>query len=286
MKRIMEGKFTGERALFQSEGQIISYSVFDQGESPLKESKNISVDNCVFKWKYPFWYCDEIKVSNSAFFEMARAGIWYSQHVIFEDVTIKAPKAFRQCKDISLKRVDMTNAAETLWQCSHIKLEEVTASGDYFAMGSSDIEVDGLTLVGDYSFDGAKNVTIRNSKLLSKDAFWNSENITVYDSFISGEYLGWNAKNLTLINCTVESLQGFCYIDHLVMKNCKCINTNLAFEYSTVDVSIDGKIDSIKNPISGIIRAQEIDDIILDDPKINTNDINICIGNHKEHVAS
>ena len=66
---------------------------------------------------------------------------------------------------------------------------------------------------------GAKNVEIHNAKMLSKDAFWNSENVTVYDSFISGEYLGWNAKNLTLVNCTIESLQGMCYIDNLVMKN-------------------------------------------------------------------
>ena len=42
------------------------------------------------------------------------------------------------------------------------------------------------------------------------------KNVTVYDSFITGEYLGWNAKNLTLINCTIESLQGLCYIDNLV----------------------------------------------------------------------
>ena len=54
-----------------------------------------------------------------------------------------------------------------------------------------------------------KNVEVHDSKLISKDAFWNTENVTVYDSFITGEYLGWNAKNLTLINCTIESLQGF-----------------------------------------------------------------------------
>lgn len=53
---------------------------------------------------------------------------------------------------------------------------------------------------------------------LSKDAFWNSENVTVYDPFILGEYLGWNAKNLTLVNCTIESLQGMCCIDNLVIK--------------------------------------------------------------------
>ena len=38
-----------------------------------------------------------------------------------------------------------------------------------------------------------------------------------------------------------------CYIDNLVMKNCTLINTTLAFEYSNVDVQINGKIDSVIN---------------------------------------
>ena len=110
---------------------------------------------------------------------------------------------------------------------------------------------------------------IHNAKLLSKDAFWNSENVTVYDSFISGEYLGWNAKNLTLINCTIESLQGMCYIENLVMKNCRLLNTTLAFEYSTVDAEIKGKVDSIMNPAGGIIRADEIGELIMEKDKID-----------------
>ena len=126
-----------------------------------------------------------------------------------------------------------------------------------------------LTLDGNYSFDGAEDVEIRNSRLLSKDAFWNGSNVTVYDSFISGEYLGWNAKNLTLINCTVESLQGLCYIDNLVMKNCKLLNTTLAFEYSTVDAEINGKIDSVLNPSGGTITADEIGELFLQRDRID-----------------
>ena len=136
-------------------------------------------------------------------------------------------------------------------------------------MGTDNMEIDGLHLVGNYSFDGCHNVTIRNSNILSKDAFWNSENITVYDSFISGEYLGWNAKNLTLINCTIESLQGMCYIDNLVMKNCKLLHTTLAFEYSTVDAEITSKIDSVINPTSGQITAESIDELILEKDKVD-----------------
>ena len=105
--------------------------------------------------------------------------------------------------------------------------------------------------------------------MLSKDAFWNTENVTVYESQIFGEYLGLNAKNLTFVNCTIESLQGLCYIDNLVMKNCKLINTTLAFEYSTVDAEITGKIDSVMNPTSGTIRADKIDELILEKDRID-----------------
>ncbi len=142
------------------------------------------------------------------------------------------------------------------------------AKGDYFAMNSRNMSISNFELIGNYSFDGVKNVEIRNAKMLSKDAFWNSENVTVYDSFISGEYLGWNAKNLTLINCTIESLQGMCYIENLVMKNCRLLNTTLAFEYSTVDVEIRGRVDSVLNPSGGIIRADSIGELILEKDKI------------------
>ena len=148
-------------------------------------------------------------------------------------------------------------------------MENVTAKGDYFAMNSQNMKMKDLTLYGNYSFDGVKNVEIRNSRLLSKDAFWNSENVTVYDSFISGEYLGWNARNLTLVNCTIESLQGMCYIDNLVMKNCKLVNTTLAFEYSTVDADIVGKIDSVLNPSGGIIRADSIAELTIEKDKVD-----------------
>ncbi len=72
-----------------------------------------------------------------------------------------------------------------------------------------------------------------------------------------------------MINCTIESLQGMCYIDHLVMKNCKLLNTTLAFEYSTVDAEITGKIDSVMNPSSGVIRADSINELIVEKDKVD-----------------
>jgi len=260
---------TGERALFQGHDLKIINSIFADGESPLKESHDIELLGSMFKWKYPLWYAKNIRVKNSTWFEMGRAGVWYTDHIHVEDCAIEAPKNFRRCHDVTLKKVSFPNAAETLWSCDGVAMDQVMAKGDYFAMNSRNMEITGLTLYGNYSFDGAKNVTIRNSHLLSKDAFWNSENVTVYDSFISGEYMGWNAKNLTFVNCTIESLQGMCYIDNLVMKNCRLLNTTLAFEYSTVDAEIDSHIDSVMNPTSGVIHAESIGELIMEHDKIN-----------------
>ena len=114
--------------------------------------------------------------------------------------------------------------------------------------------------------------------MLSKDAFWNSENITVYDSYISGEYLGWNSKNLRLVNCTIESLQGLCYIDGLIVENCRFINTTLAFEYSDVSAKITGAIDSILNPLKGTIEADEIGELIIDSGKVDPLQTKILCG--------
>jgi hypothetical protein len=268
IREIKQEFLTGERALFKGENLKIYDTIFADGESPLKESRNIELYGSMFKWKYPLWYAKNIVARDCTWFDMARAGVWYSDNVTVENAAIEAPKNFRRCNNLTLKNVSFADAAETLWHCDKVALENITAKGDYFAMNSHNMTVDNLTLYGNYSFDGNTNIEIRNSKLLSKDAFWNSDNITVYDSFISGEYLGWNAKNLTLINCTIESLQGMCYIDNLVMKNCKLVNTTLAFEYSTVDADIVGKIDSVLNPTGGVIKADLIEELIIEKDKV------------------
>ena len=280
--RIGQAKLTGERALFGARDCEIEETVFEDGESPLKESSNISLRTCMFRWKYPLWYAKDIDVRDSTWFDTARAGVWYSDRVRVTDCAIEAPKNFRRCRDLSLTRVSFANAAETLWECEGVTLSDVTAKGDYFAMNCRDMTVDHLTLFGNYSFDGCRNLTVRNSRLLSKDAFWNCETVTAENCFISGEYLGWNSRRLTLIDCTIESLQGLCYAEELVLRNCRLLNTTLAFEYSTVDAEIKGKIDSVKNPTSGRIVADEIGELILESERIAPAKTEILTGVRKK----
>lgn len=276
-REITQKFYTGERPLFGEKNVKITETIFGEGESPLKESEHIQLQNSDFQWKYPLWYSKDVVAEDCTWHEMARAGVWYTDNITVKNTMIEAPKNFRRCKHIVLDHVFLPNAAETLWHCKDVTMHQVDARGDYFAMNCENMKIDDFKLAGNYSFDGAKNVEIHHAKMLSKDAFWNTENVTVYDSYISGEYLGWNAKNLTLINCTIESLQGMCYIENLVMKQCRLINTTLAFEYSTINAEIQGNIDSVINPSGGILKADSIGQLIMEKDKIDPSKTQIIV---------
>lgn len=263
MKNYEYGIYEGERALFNVNDVDIKYCTFQNGESPLKESANIKLYETSFKWKYPLWYCNNVDIKNCYMLDTARAGIWYTENLKANNFVIKAPKAFRRCKNITLENATFYDASETMWNCSDITLKDVKVNGTYFAMNSSNMNIDNIDIIGDYSFDNVKNMTIKNARILSKDAFWNTENVVVEDSYIVGEYLAWNAKNITFKNCTIESLQGLCYVDGLKMINCRMLNTTLSFEYSkNIDAEITTCIDSVKNPTSGTIKALAIGELI------------------------
>lgn len=273
MKVIKEALLTGERALFQSNNLTVIDSVFEDGESPLKESREIVLQNDIFRWKYPLWYCQNVIAENLTLLDTARSGIWYTQNILLKHCSIQAPKTFRKAEQIILEDVHFANAEETLWNCQDITINQVSANGNYFAMNSQNIKAKNLSIIGNYAFDGASNLEIEQAKIISKDAFWNCQNVTVKDSTIVGEYLGWNSRNITFINCTIESNQGFCYMDDVELINCKVIHTDLAFEYSTVKATITTKLDSVKNPQSCDLTVQGLDELILDDPVINPEKI-------------
>lgn len=278
MKNLKNSTFTGERALFFGKDLEIENCVFEDGESPLKESENIRLKNCEFKWKYPVWYSKDVVLKNCTLFETARSGVWYTDNITFIDSKIIAPKTFRRATNVTLSNVEMPNALETFWSCDGIKIKDVAASGDYFGMNSKNVEADNFTLNGNYCFDGAENVAVKNSYLNSKDSFWNCKNVTVENTTIIGEYIGWNSENVTFINCTIESLQGFCYMKNLKLVNCVLKDTTLAFEYSSVDAEIDF-CDSIKNPLEGVIVTGDVGELIMEPDRVDVTKTRIIIKN-------
>lgn len=267
MKKIKDTEFGGERPLFGAHDIELENVVIHAGESALKECADIRAVNCRFEGKYPFWHVDRFEIEDCLFTEGARAALWYSTALKMRRTLVEAPKMFREMTGVDLEDVRIPDAQETLWHCRDVRLRNVEVeNADYLFMHSDRIDIENYRQKGNYSFQYCHDVEIRNAVIYSKDAFWNTENVTVRDSELHGEYLGWHSRNLRLINCRISGTQPLCYCHNLIMENCEmAADCDLAFEESELHADIVSPVTSVKNPTSGVIRAQSYGEIILDD---------------------
>ena len=266
MEKITNQEFGGERPLYCRHDLYLENVKIHAGESALKETSGITCVNCQFEGKYPLWECDGFVVRNSILTVGARSGIWYSRNGEIYDTIIDAPKTFRRMDGIKLRNVWIPGGTETFWDCSRIDIEDCTIErADYIFMHCDSIRLRNVKLSGNYGFQYARNVEIRDSVLNSKDSFCEAENVEVYDSVITGEYLAWYSRNVRLVRCHITETQPLCYCDNLVLEDCTFgADSDLAFEYSTVEATVKGHVASIKNPRSGHIHCGSIGEIILD----------------------
>lgn len=275
---IINKTFDAERALYGVRGAVIDSCCFEgsaDGESALKETSNIEINNCKFKLRYPMWHVSDFTVENSHFYEPSRASVWYASNGKISNTSVESVKCLRECNNIILENVTAVSP-EFGWKCREIKFLDCKITSEYFLFDSRDISAYNLEMHGKYSFQYIENLTIENSKLDTKDAFWHSRNITVKNSIVKGEYLGWYSDGLTLINCKIIGTQPLCYCKNLTLIDCEMIDCDLSFEYSDVTADIKGNITSVKNPKSGIITADSIGDIILED-SVLSNNCEICV---------
>ena len=260
--------FDEERALYGLKDLTVKNCRFDgpaDGESAFKECRNIDVTGCFMNLRYPFWHVEKAKIADTNFTENCRAALWYDKDILIENSRLGGIKAIRECENISLKNCSV-NSPEFAWKSKKLTIENVTIEeSEYPFFEIRDAKITGLKMKGKYSFQYDENIEITDSVLNTKDAFWHTKNVTVKNSTVKSEYLGWYSENLTLINCRIIGTQPFCYCKNLVLKNCTMEECDLAFERSTVDVEVSGKIDSIKNPLAGKITADSIGQIIMEE---------------------
>lgn len=267
MKFIENKTFDEERALYGEKDLEISYCRFEgpaDGESALKESENITADNCFFNLRYPFWHDKGLNISNSEMTELCRAALWYSEDVTIKNTRMHGIKALRECYGIKISDCDIISP-EFGWFSKNIVMENSTVQSEYCMMRSSDINFNNINFKGKYSFQYIDNAVFENCIFDTKDAFWHGKNVTVRESVIKGEYLAWYSDGLTLINCKISGTQPFCYCRNLKLINCEMTDTDLCFEKSEVDAEITTDVISIKNPLSGTITLPAVGEIIMDD---------------------
>jgi len=256
-----------ERALYDIEDAEIINCTFAgeaDGESALKECRRIKVESCLFELRYPFWHVSGAEISNITMTETCRAALWYDDHVNIEKSTLHGIKALRECKNVTLSECDV-DSAEFGWRCSDITVKNTTVNSQYPFFECKNMQLSEFTLSGKYSFQYVENVEIRNSNLKTKDAFWHAKDVTVYDSVIEGEYLGWYSENLRLVRCHIKGTQPLCYCKNLILEDCTTEDCDLSFENSEVRATVNGDIVSVKNPVSGFVKADSIGEIIWDE---------------------
>ena len=269
-EEIIGQSFDEERALYNLSHADVIDCVFAgpaDGESVLKEARDVSLENCSFSLRYPLWHVEGFQLHDSKMDELTRAAIWYAKDGTITDSVLGGIKAVRECENIAIKDCSVTSE-EFGWMSSRIRVEDSTLASQYIFFGSRGVALDRVKMTGKYSFQYMENLTISNSVLDTKDAFWHSKNVTVTDSIVKGEYLGWFSEGLTLKNCKIIGTQPLCYCKNLKLIDCTMENTDLSFEYSDVEATISGHVLSIKNPRSGHITVDTVDEVLFTDDTV------------------
>lgn len=267
MKFVENQIFDSERALYGSDGIIVKNCRFEgeaDGESALKESRNIVAEGCFWNLRYPFWHDVNLEINKTEMTDKCRAALWYSENIKINDSKLHGIKALRECRGVSIHNCSV-DSTEFGWFTNDVEMIDTTVKSEYFMMRSRDLSFKNVELNGKYSFQYIENSHFENCVFNTKDAFWHGKNIVVKNSVINGEYLAWYAENITFINCKISGTQPFCYCKGLKLINCEMSGADFAFEKSEVEAEITTPVISIKNPKSGYIKVPGVEELIIDD---------------------
>lgn len=267
MEIIENQTFDMERALYASRGVELKNCAFDgeaDGESALKESRDIRVSHCFFNLRYPFWHDSGLTIADSEMTQLCRAALWYSTDIEITDTRLHGIKALRECSRVKMRGCDIISP-EFGWSVQDIEMKDSAVESEYFMMRSEHLKFTGVRLKGKYSFQYIQDSVFEDCIFDTKDAFWHAKNVVVRNSIVRGEYLAWYCENVTFENCKITGTQPLCYCKNLKLVNCEMTDTDLSFEKSEVEAVITTPVISIKNPLSGRIRVPSVGEIIRDD---------------------
>ncbi len=258
--------FDEERALYGLTNATLDHVRFAgpaDGESALKECRNIKANNTDFELRYPLWHTSGVTLTDSLFADTCRAALWYTSDVSIVRSRLFGIKALRECENVCVRDTKIVSE-EFGWSCSDVRLYNSSISGEYAFMHARDLRLENCDFSGKYSFQYVENLHIEGGTFNTKDAFWHAKNVTVRNATLKGEYLGWYSDGLTLVNCRIEGTQPLVRCRNLTLIDCQMVGCDLAFEGSDVNATVRSHVDSIRDPRSGRIEVQSVGEIVND----------------------
>ena len=133
MNTIKNKTYSEERALYnQKDVELINcrFEGEEDGESALKESENIIVNDCYMDLRYPFWHDTNILIKDSTMTVNSRAPLWYSKNINIKNTIIESVKALRECSNIEIVNSNI-NSPEFSWRNNMIDVKTSSVSGEY-----------------------------------------------------------------------------------------------------------------------------------------------------------
>lgn len=142
-KQITGKQFDEERALYFLQHTDVEDCVFAglaDGESVLKEARNVGVKNCRFSLRYPLWHVQGFHMEKSTMDEKTRAAIWYACDGEIRDSVLGGIKAVRECHNINLTGCEIVSQ-EFGWKSSNITLKNSSVTAEYLFLDSRDVKL-------------------------------------------------------------------------------------------------------------------------------------------------
>ncbi len=263
---ISNRSFDEERALYGASDLTLDHVRFAgpaDGESALKECRDIRVRDTTFELRYPFWHTTGLELTGSLLTDTCRAALWYASDVRISNSQLLGIKALRECDSVTIEDSEVISE-EFGWMSRDVRVRNSSLASEYAFFHARDLRLENVRFAGKYSFQYVENLTVEGGTFDTKDAFWHAKNVTVRNATLKGEYLGWYSEGLTLINCRIEGTQPFVHCTDLVLIDCEMVGCDLAFEGSDVRATVRGHIDSVRDPKSGMIEVESIGEIVHD----------------------
>lgn len=133
MEVIENQRFGEERALYNMSNLRLvgcSFAGKEDGESALKECKNIVAEKCFMDLRYPFWHVEDLTVKDCKLTENCRAAMWYDRGVDIFGTTLNGIKALRECRNIKIN-ASTAVSPEFCWKCSNINIKNSDITSEY-----------------------------------------------------------------------------------------------------------------------------------------------------------
>ena len=153
MDNIIKNKrFDEERALYNLKDTEVNGCVFageNDGESVLKEARNIVVSNCSFSLRYPLWHVKKYELLDSSFDGKTRAPIWYSDDGIIKNCSLNGVKMLRECNNTSITKSNIVSP-EFGWKCNNVEIVDSSIESEYIFLDSKEIKLQDVRFKGKY----------------------------------------------------------------------------------------------------------------------------------------